>query len=194
MLRRLAYENSYPQTPTITEKMNAHLQQLEASTDSEEGIEGNEIKQLFTLATAQIDASINYVRAQETQSSDTIRAISDGLDSLLANSLQDADSNEVTEHAEELHELCKSAVVSLQFIDRLSQRLEHVVYAIEAITEHIPSDQINIASDEHRALIDRITRIYSMAEEHDVLVAVLGEQEGSNSEANDAASGAIELF
>jgi len=78
-----------------------------------------------------------------------------------------------------------AAVRSLQFQDRISQRMAHVIGDLEALRAVFHKHTHNVAVDS-KAVMDRLSNLYTMHEERSVL--------GTNSNEASLSDGDVELF
>jgi methyl-accepting chemotaxis protein len=120
-------------------------------------------------------------------SESTVRSI---LDRLAASYAQMSESlNKSAAMGRQLNSDIAQSVVSMQFQDRVNQRIDHIIESLDEIANqlrpHSRSANAEAAAEQTQAVMDRLAKSYTMDAER----ALAGEPSASQ-----AAEGSIELF
>jgi len=99
----------------------------------------------------------------------------------LKESLQESDSSKVSEILSNLDEVNNQFVISLQFFDEYSQRINHVIDALKLVDDDLEGDALNAA----------VSNIFATRSEQKVLEAVFGIKRDA---VNDKESANVDLF
>ncbi|MEK9823711.1 MAG: hypothetical protein VW840_16205 [Gammaproteobacteria bacterium] len=99
----------------------------------------------------------------------------------LKESLQESDSSKVSEILSNLDEVNNQFVISLQFFDEYSQRINHVIDALKLVDDDLEGDALDAA----------VSNIFATRSEHKVLEAVFGIKRDA---VNDKESANVDLF
>ncbi len=147
---------------------------------------------LIEVAAAQIETSIDFARGHEGDCTGA-----------LARVCEIADGQCATESAE-LRAACNQAIVALQFVDALAQRLDHVHAGLAGIARTLREDPCLDTPSAWDALATETSAAYSTREEHEVFERVMadtdttagkaGAERGDEGGSGPATGGGMELF
>jgi hypothetical protein len=120
---------------------------------------------LLTLAVSQIECTMSDGERSVSELSSSFTFIANQLQNLISESNNDTTSNNNADLASEIHSQVVNSIISFQFYDRLSQRLDHVKRDLGWLSELVSDpNQVN-DSEAWKKLQNDIKSNYSMEEE-----------------------------
>ena len=158
-----------------------------ASAGSSTGFEHrSEIVRILRLAIAQIENAMQQSDQSVNALGDAFATILDCEDEISRQLMHfdaaDPFSGGAPESAARLGSQTRSAIIALQFYDRLSQRLQHVAGSLELLGDLLARAEDYDADPGWEALRSQIRSRYSMNEERELYDRILGDESGRTSE------------
>lgn len=148
--------------------------------DGEEWTQVRETVRLLFLAVAQIeialgesDDSIEQLTASFTRMMAHEQAIAEAVEQLPDSEETRALRDTIRQRAAEVAADMQEAIVAFQFYDKLTQRLGHVGFSLEAMSELVGDPARLHEPEEWRALQQRIRSKYSMREEREMFDRIM---------------------
>ena len=161
----------------------SNVNQVNSSTASAPDLDWSQVSEtvrMLNLAVAQIsvamhegDDSVGSLSQSFTNMVGNIEDITQAVGDSVESQLPQPTRETILSRSASIQEGMRQSIVAFQFYDRLSQRLDHVRFALDSLAQLVSDKQRLFNPMEWQGLQHRIRGKYSMQEEQDMFEALL---------------------